>query len=217
MDSKTLTLDELSSLVDDLDPMEVDEVPENTGVPVLGPIPAGRYRVQLVSFDFDRDQSGDIRDKSKFQLDLRVADEDNRFDGRTIRFIRITNKQKTRLNKGITYNFTELTDLVKAFDPEFNIQNSPERAIRFLLERIADNSTCDVQLDWKAFDKRHFESQNGDSMQDGSPEKKQLFKEAFIRGQKNFDPDGTLINPASGNLLKANVYMRWAYIPTRTV
>jgi hypothetical protein len=215
VESKTLTLDELSDLVDDLDPMEVDEVPENTGVPVLGPIPAGKYRVQLVSFDFDRDQNGDIRDKQKFVLDVRVADEENRFDGRVVRFLRITNHQKTRVNKGVTYKFTELTDLVKGFDPEFNIQNSPERAIKFLLERIADNATVDLQLDWKAFDKKYSESMNFDTMLDGTPEKKALAKDIFIRGQKNFDTDGTLINPASGNLLKANVYLRWVYIPKR--
>lgn len=211
MESKTLTLDELSSLVDDLDPMEVDEVPENTGVPTLGPIPAGKYKVQLASFDFDRDQNGDIRAKDRFQMDLRVADPDSRFDGRTIRFIRITNQAKTRQNKGVTYKFTELGDLVKGFDREFNINNSAERAIRFLLERIADNSTVEVQLDWKAFDKRHSEAQNFDSLQDGSEEKKKLGREIFVRGQKNFDPDGTMINPASGNLLKANVYLRWTY------
>lgn len=210
MESKTLTLDELSNLVDDLEPIEVDEVPENTGVPVLGPIPAGAYVVQLASFDFDRDQNGDIRDKNKFVLDLKVV-EPEALAGRLVRFIRITNGQKTRINKGVTYKFTELSDLVKGFDADFSIQNSPERAIRFLLERIADNGTVKVQLDWKAFDKKHFEAQNGDTLQDGSPEKKQLFKECFIRGQKNFDPDGTLLNPASGNALKANVYLRWTY------
>jgi hypothetical protein len=216
MDSKTLTLDDLTNLYDDIDAADVaaDETPENTGVPALTPPHAGKYQVRLTSIDVDRDQNGDIRDKLNFNCDLTIAE--GPLEGRKVRFIKISGKSKTRKVKGVDMKYTELVDLVHGFDPDFNVQNSPDRAVRFLLERINDNSVASVQLDWKAFDTKHFNAQNGDTLQDGSAEKKALFKACAIRGQKNFESDGTLINPASGNALKARAYVKWVYVPTRS-
>lgn len=218
--ARTLTTDELLNLFDDIEPVEHDETPENTGVPTLAPVPAGKYGIQLVAIDVDRDQQGAVRNKQQFVVDMKVTvppPSASWAEGRTVRFIRVSGKTSKRKGKdGIERPFVELFDLVHAFDPTFNCANSLERAALFLLERVADGATAYVQLDWKAFDTKHFNASNGDTLQDGSDEKKALFKACAIRGQKHFQPDGTLINPASGNLLKANVYMKWAYVPAVT-
>lgn len=213
-ESRTLTLDDLTNLFDDVDPSETlaDEVPENTGVPTLAPMPAGKYGVRLMSFDVDRDQNGDVRNKKIFATDIKIATPE-KLEGRTVRFLKVSGETKKRNVKGTTFNYTELFDLVHGFDPEFACQNSLETASRFLIERVSDQAIVEVQLDWKAWDGKHFDAMNGATMQDGTDEKKALFKACSFKGQRHFQADGSLLNPASGNMLKARPYIRWVYIP----
>lgn len=214
-DSRTLTLDDLTNLFDDVDPNETlaDETPENTGVPTLAPIPTGKYGAKLIAFDVDRDQNGDVRNKKNFQVDIKITSPE-KFEGRTVRFLRVSGESKKRKgSNGQEYRYTELFDLVHGFDPAYSCNNSLETASKFLVERVADGEPVSVQIDWKAWDSKHFDAQNGATMQDGSEEKKKLFKECSFKGMKHFQADGTLLNPASGNLLKARPYIRWVYIP----
>jgi hypothetical protein len=214
-ESRTLTLDDLTNLFDDVDPSETmaDEVPENTGTPTLAPIPSGKYGVKLIAFDVDRDMNGDVRNKKNFSTDVKIVDPE-KFEGRSVRFLKVSGETRKRKNKGVEYKYTELFDLCKGFDADFVANGSLDVAARFLIERIADGSIVYVQLDWKAWDGKHFDAMNGSTLQDGSEEKKALFKACSFKGQRHFQADGTLLAP-SGNLLKARPYIRWTYEAAR--
>jgi hypothetical protein len=209
-------LDELTNLYDDLDvaDTQADESPEAiaSATPSIGPIPSGKYGVKILSLDVDRDKDGNVRNKLLYVLDFEVLTPD-KFAGRKVRFIRVNAKSQTRKTKSGDVKFTELFDLVHAFDPEFKVNSSVERAVRFLLERIQDNALAHIQIDWKAWDSKYFELMNGPTLTDGSEEKKNLAKACSFRGMKKFALDGTVLNPLSGNTLKANAYMKFAYMP----
>lgn len=215
MDSPTLTLDDLTNLFDDVAPAEHDESPDNTGVPVLAPLPSGKYGVHLLTIDVDRNQDGSVRSKTRFVCDFKVTDppaDAQWAEGRKVRFIRLSGESRKRKINGIDKAYVELFDLVHAFDPTFACNGSIQTALGFLLEKIADNSTCYIQLDWKAWDSKYWQSQSGDTLAEGD-EKKALRKACSFQGMKRFGVDGTALNPASGHLLKAQSYMKWAYIP----
>lgn len=217
-DSPSLTLDDLTNLFDDIDTVDHDDSPENTGVPTLAPPPAGKYGVQLVAFDVDRNQDGTVRNKHRFVCDFKIVDPpaDAAFmQDRKVRFIRVTGESRKRTVNGVQRSYVELFDLVHAYDPSFACNGSLGTASQFLLERIAESAICYIQLDWKAWDTKHWQAQSGDSLSEGDA-KKQLYKECGIRGQRKFGHDGTFLNPASGNLLKAQPFMKWAYIPKVT-
>lgn len=215
MESRTLTLDDLTNLFDDVEPAEHDDSANNSPVPNIAPIPSGKYGVMLTSLDVDRDQTGAVRNKKRFTLDVKVVDAPATAafaQDRLIRFLRVTGESYKRKGKdGGEVSYVELFDLVHAFDRTFNCNNSLDTATRFLLEQMQSNAVGYLQLDWKAWDTKYWQACNGDSMESGSDEQKALRKACSIKGMKRFGPDGTMVNEISGNLLKAQVYMKWAY------
>lgn len=208
MESKTLTLDELTNLFDDVNPDDVAvEAPDTyADAPAPAPIAAGKYGVQLISLDLARDMNGEIRSKKDFVADVKIADPETAA-GRVVRFLRISAESKKRRDGAVEKKYSELGDLVRAFDATFNWQNSPEMAVRFLLEKIADNAIGYVYFDWKAWDNKLFEERGGPSLLNGTDEKRKLYTECSVRGMKRFDKDGTVVNAASGNVLKARVFI----------
>lgn len=214
MESKSLTLDELTNLFEDIDPNELahDDSPDNTGIPNLAPFPAGKYGVRPTAIDVDRDQAGAVRDRLKFKVDFVVTDPPTVAEwsrDKSLRFIQVSGR--SQIDFQTKKPFIELFRLCKGFEATFDAHNSLDVAVRFLLEKAAENATAYIQLDWKGFDSDYFKTQGGESMQDGSTEKKALYKACTFRGHSKFDPDGTVLNTVSGNIVKAKPYLRWTY------
>lgn len=212
MEAKSLTLDDLTNLFDDLDPNDIaTETNENyADAPSPAPIAPAKYGMQLKTIDVDRDQNGTVRNNKQFVCDFMVVDPQAQ-EGRVVRFIRVSMEAKKRVLGGVEKRYNEIVDLIRAFDADFDWQNDPQAALRFLLECVAENRIAYLQIDWKAWDTKWFESKNGDSLQRGSPEHKALFNECYIRGARKFEKDGTYLSPASGNLLKARPFISRTY------
>lgn len=215
--ARTLTLDDLTNLFDDLDPTEIaTESNDNyADAPSPAPLAAGKYGVQLKAIDVDRDQAGTVRNNKQFVCDFNVVDPEDKA-GRVVRFIRVSMETKKRTIGGIEKRYNEVVDLIRAFDAEFDWQNNPQAALRFLLECVAENRIAFVQIDWKAWDTKFFDVRNGASLERGSAEHKILLNQVMIRGARKFDKDGTYLSPDSGNLLKARPFISRTYPAKRS-
>ena len=205
-----LTINDLGELNDDLFGGEV-AAPEDYPDPV-GPRPLdeGTYTARIVKLAKDADEAGNWRDPAfpTIQADFEITEGDK--NGRKANFIRISSRTWPRKRGDSTVKVSELGDVIRAFDPSYNWQNQVTLALRFLMEQSQRGATGKFRFGWKAFDMDHFNANGGPNLAAGSEERKELFKKCLIRGQKNFQSDGTVIGP-SGKVLKAKLYLLQAY------
>lgn len=210
METAALTINDLDLLNDDV--FEGQVAPPDAYPNPIGPRPLdeGTYEMRLVKITPDRDDAGNWRDVRfpTVKCDFEVVA--GAMVGRKATFVRISSRTIPRKRGAATENVSDLGDLIRAYDPEFNWGNSPNVAFRYLMEHVDKGTICKLRLGWKATDMDYLNANGLDSLPRDSQERKDLYKKAVIRGQKNFDVDGTVAGP-SGKLLKAQVFLQQAY------
>lgn len=212
--SSVLTINDIEELNDDVFEGAVAAPDEYVDPAGPRPLDEGTYDARIIKIAKDGDDEGNWRDPRypAIQVDFEIASGEKM--GRKANFIKVSSRLWMRKKGTIESKSSELGDLIRAFDPRFEWQQITQ-ALRFLLEQQDRGVVGKFRFGWKAFDSEYFNMQGGPSMTDGTPEKRDLYKKAGIKGQRHFDADGTVIGP-SGKQLKARLILLQA-VPAKNV
>ena len=185
---------------------DVDDYPDPTPP---APVPEGNYRLRL-EIGLDKDDSGKVRgltdEAGKFYPTIlitkgEVVEGPEGTEGRSaVSYERVYTKPYPR-GTGMANG---LSDLTRSFDQTRGFSNFNDGFE--LLSELAQNETMRCRVRWEAFDSDYFDERvkavAGSRENLTKEQKKMLNKECSIRGQKNFEPNGTVKGP-SGAVLTA--------------
>lgn len=170
------------------------------------PLDQGTYQCKIVRLAKDADDSGNWKNPTlpTLIMDFEVVRPDESA-GRKANFIRISSRTWLRGGEKVS----ELGDVIRAFDREYKWTRIGD-AYEFLIKHRDRGTLGKFRFGWRAFDSDFLKSSGADQLPRGSQEKKDLYKQAEIKHQRNFATDGTVVGP-SGKTLKAKLYLLQAY------
>lgn len=165
-------------------------------------LPEGTYEVVLKEYELGFDKDGNFRNYIKLRRLQVVSPEEHA--GRYANDLRIFTTPWKRA--GVTVS--GLGDFLRGIDD--NAQWTGLGGAKELLDKAIDlQIPIKLKLKWEAYDKAGFEQEGGLSLENKSPEQKQLRKKATVKGMRNFPqyPDGSykasVAGPISGETIEA--------------